>query len=457
VVRIARPRSSPKGHLAPPPTFSQHALFVVVGGRAVQVRAQGSEHIRQLTGLRFVAAAVVVLHHYGSFIPYPPGLSLVSSLGRPAVALFFLLSGLVLTYTYRNSIDTWASYRRYVRARLARLYPVYILALLPMTLVAIRTVEASGHEMIFVLSWITNVLLLQSFVPLQLVCSCGTVPGELNVPVLQLWNLPTWSISTELFFYLAFPAIAVVIGRLRTPAALAGAFLVLLIGEWLAFAAIVVYVAHTAPDNAHAAAVLFEAGYMWPVLRLAEFAMGCVVGWGLVHYKEGAPRWRLDLSGWSRPLVGFAVLGILGVAWLLGRVLLPEGDPPAVATLLLYAGRWHLGFVPLFAILLVGIAIGNNIATRFLGSSGMVTLGEASYALYALHFLSLAILRELRPILPISMVLASVVGMLTCVLVSLAVFRWVESPARRLLRGGRAVPRARSILDVGRAPVASTV
>uniref|UniRef100_UPI003F4F4F26 acyltransferase family protein n=1 Tax=Caballeronia sp. LjRoot34 TaxID=3342325 RepID=UPI003F4F4F26 len=74
-----------------------------------------------LTSIRFLAALTVVLSHFTElgllnapkwFFDFVDG-------GPPAVSLFFVLSGFILTYTYRKTIGTDGPARFYV-ARFAR-------------------------------------------------------------------------------------------------------------------------------------------------------------------------------------------------------------------------------------------------------------------------------------------------------------------------------------------------
>jgi peptidoglycan/LPS O-acetylase OafA/YrhL len=84
--------------------------------------------IRSLTGVRGVAALIIVIYHYGKFhldhvndvwdVPH----------GYLPVDLFFMLSGFVIGYVYRDNLhpESSSSYRIFLIKRFARLYPAYI-------------------------------------------------------------------------------------------------------------------------------------------------------------------------------------------------------------------------------------------------------------------------------------------------------------------------------------------
>ncbi len=84
-----------------------------------------------LTGLRFFAALLVVLVHFGQHLAVPGLIHQLAVSGAQGVSLFFVLSGFILTYTYgRTGCGMQQSKRQYYIARLARVYPVYIFGLL---------------------------------------------------------------------------------------------------------------------------------------------------------------------------------------------------------------------------------------------------------------------------------------------------------------------------------------
>src|SRR5438067_1929482 len=104
-------------------TVGAQAIGAVVQPRA-RNRPERVAHLPALTGLRFLAALVVVIDHTG----YGPLAAMVAPFGGVAVTLFFILSGFILTYTYtRNGTAVHGGWRAFYIARIARVYPLYLL------------------------------------------------------------------------------------------------------------------------------------------------------------------------------------------------------------------------------------------------------------------------------------------------------------------------------------------
>jgi len=134
-----------------------------------------------LTSLRFFAALMIVIHHsiglFGfSKENYPPII-----LGQ-AVSFFFVLSGFILAYVYPK-LDTWSEMYNFWRARIARVWPaLFVTFLLAIWLLSLNFDCKTG---------LANVLMVNAWIP---------------YPAYYFsYNSPSWSISTEFFFYLAFP------------------------------------------------------------------------------------------------------------------------------------------------------------------------------------------------------------------------------------------------------------
>jgi peptidoglycan/LPS O-acetylase OafA/YrhL len=157
--------------------------------------------IKALTGLRGVAALLVVWGHYGNWCsPYPimtnPAWLLpafdTASLG---MSLFFFLSGIVITYNYadlewrKNPI---ASFNKFAFLRFSRLYPALVVFLL----LALVLHNAAWPDRITLI----HLLSVQTWWPMPIDV---TVAGRFDL---------AWSISTEIGMYLMFAGL-MMLGR----------------------------------------------------------------------------------------------------------------------------------------------------------------------------------------------------------------------------------------------------
>ena len=329
-------------------------------------------HLPALTGLRFLLALWVILHHLtGSGAALDP---IARQLPGPiyalirggylAVATFFVLSGFVLARSHGLGVWRPERLRRYAVARFARIYPVYALSLAMVApfVIADRTPGKPGL--------IANYgLLLQGWT------------GHLPVG----WNTPAWSLSCEVFFYICFPFAVLLLRRVH-PA-------------WLATGACFL------------TRMLFLAGVRddWkPLVHFADFVMGIAAA----SLYESLGGMRKRIPGYWLYVPG-AVLGAAVIAW---PNLLPVGLD------------LNSALRPLNAMLLVGFALGTGAVARVLSSAPAVFLGKSSYAMYILHIPLLWWVKRWLPHLPAAAYLGTVI------LVSAAVYRFFEEPANRYLR-----------------------
>lgn len=148
-----------------------------------------------LTGVRFYAALPVYVSHVVGTIPGMQALGgslLVFNAGELSVAFFFVLSGFVLAYNYLDRFQdglSLSSYKLFLWNRLARVYPVHLLATLMVLPVAIMSPNLP-------LDWRAvpvHLLLLQNWWP------------AVSPAFLTYLNVPSWSLSCEWFFYVIAP------------------------------------------------------------------------------------------------------------------------------------------------------------------------------------------------------------------------------------------------------------
>jgi peptidoglycan/LPS O-acetylase OafA/YrhL len=86
--------------------------------------------IRSLTGVRGVAAVIILIYHFSKFRLDPASSVVVWAVphGYLAVDMFFMLSGFVIGFVYKDFFSSapLTSYKTFLIKRFARLYPAYI-------------------------------------------------------------------------------------------------------------------------------------------------------------------------------------------------------------------------------------------------------------------------------------------------------------------------------------------
>jgi peptidoglycan/LPS O-acetylase OafA/YrhL len=359
---------------------------------------EGTRRLDSLTSLRWFAAALVMGFHASGLLAREhlgPVYQALQS-GPAAVSFFFILSGFVLTWSYQPGQRLGAFWRN----RAARIYPAHIATWLLM--VPVLAAQGAPH---------------------------GGRIGGLSLLLVQAWipvfkyffafNLVTWSLSCEVFFYLCFPLLHRWMAKVkkRTP---------LMIGM------LAVSVTVPALLSASHSIQSFWLVDVFPPLRLLEFCVGIALA-----MEVRAGRWR--------------------------RV--PLG-PMLVATVVLLPVVQHFPFNMRFAAvtvvpftLLVAAAATADIDGRWSPLRGrvLVRLGELSFSLYLVHtpvMQGIVAITHYRAgnrlgdfLFWLGLVAASLVGMWL-------LHTLVEHPFQRVLRAprttGSAVPERPIVGDLGR-------
>jgi peptidoglycan/LPS O-acetylase OafA/YrhL len=364
------------------------------------------QKLNALTALRFFAAlAIVVLHSKAAFhanawidswIPLEYG-----------VSFFFVLSGFILTYTHPQT-GFRASDRSFYIARFARVWPLHVVtfALCLMLIPERARLAPDGFYTI-----IANLSLVHAWIP---------VAG-----FFYSYNAVSWSISVEAFFYLCFPFLLRNLDRtwhwkLLSVAALAAGLLTL---------ATVLHVPGYDPAAPFAVSTTGLA-YTSPIVRLFEFLLGMVTARAYVRY---APIINLRATGWTLIEIG-AFLTIPLLCWLSQQTAIK------FAVTDVQTSAWgdylkHAAGAPAFAAVVFVCAIGRGFISKALSWRPLVVLGEASFALYLVHQIFIGWYYMNIPMLVgIPNVVMFVVYWVACMVASLALWRYVETPARRIIR-----------------------
>jgi len=370
-----------------------------------------------LTGARFVAALLVVLFHFGWLKPIP-GFFFVW--GQQAVSFFFILSGLVLTYSYYEAIRSKAvGWAEFMNLRMARIVPLHVATWMIATLLflffAWRPYQGE-HPLV---NWIAGLLCLQVYLP--------------TADNLYRWNGQAWSISCELSFYLVFPFILPVLARyLKSARSLVAAMVTTYVAQAATFFGVAGFFAYyielKRPSfvGAHFAQRLRDIVLVFPPLRVGEFILGMCLGLLILH------RGTLLRSARAANLA----LGAGCAAAIAIMKFLPWSRFGPV----LFATQEYLLFVPALALIILALASGRTVVTPLLENRFAILLGDASYALYLLHgFLEPGSYRTwLRGGVPVNGVVANPAVYVLCVtgsiLLSILFYLFLERPARKAWR-----------------------
>ena len=264
--------------------------------------------------------------------------------GYVGVDFFFLLSGFILTYSHGLQSERWGvSVKRFYFARFARIYPAYLLTLILAVLLFFGTFRSLRHLAILPV----DLLMLQAW----------------SARTILFLNIPTWTISCEVFFYALFPFLLLRLKPSSRPVALGWVAVLWLL--LVAFASAVLYRQFGlrwslwAPEQPSALVFVMN-----PLAMFPQFLAGILLGWIQLRFPLG-PRAGL----WTALSGSAVVLVCMFFAQHLPDTLLRSG-------LLL----------PGFAAALLGLATRNGFS-RILGAAPLVLLGEASYVFYLLHYL----------------------------------------------------------------------
>lgn len=337
--------------------------------------------LHSLTGLRWIAAFVVFGFHIDQLkisdnAVYSEIVRVLFWPGTVGVPFFFLLSGLVLTWSAKPGDRPSSFWRR----RVARVYPnhvvTWIVVAIGLTVLSSEAAPNAGQV-------ISGLFLVQAWIP-----DFDYVFGV---------NTPAWSLSAEALFYASFPLLLPLLKRVRRMwIAAAG----LLAAIW-ALPLLFLVMPH---DPA------YYLVWVLPFSRMLEFALGMAVAL------------MIQRGTWRGP--GLLVSGAIALGAYLTVPLLQEWGYVA----------WTVG--P-FALLLAAAAQADIKQTpSVMRRPWLVFLGEISFAFYLVHqFVIRFVVKVTGTGISAGLAIGVfVVSLAVSMLLSWALFRVVEKPMERFIR-----------------------
>ena len=249
--------------------------------------------------------------------------------GHTAVALFMVLSGFILTY---GSLDTDVEWRGFIRNRLLRTYPLFLL-------LVFAGVCAFPQQF----AWLPF---------LQTVFGFANLPGALVAPP---FTSMLWTIAVEWQFYVLFPLLVLVLKPAWTRNLLG------MVAVLLVFRVFAVLSGGNPRDLA----------YLTIFGRLDQFLIGMWAAW----FFRAHPLSRRQ----GGALAGTALVAIVVVLW---RFNAAGGWPTQAAWKLV----WPTCEGVLWAAFVIGYVDLAN-AAKGLWSRALARIGEISYSIYLIHYM----------------------------------------------------------------------
>ncbi|MCW3815027.1 acyltransferase [Micromonospora sp. DR5-3] len=337
-----------------------------------------------LTGLRWIAALLVFGFHAGTMriVAEPDYKAVVDwlfALGLSGVEFFFILSGFVLVWSYRDGEPR----RTFLRRRLAKIYPNHLVTFVAALLVAFWFADP-------VAPWaaLGNLTLTQAWNP---------TPGYFYSV-----NTVSWSLSCELAFYLCLPWVLPALRRTRPGVlwAVVVAAPLLILALWPG--------QRLVPEESR-----WWFAQIFPVVRSLEFWMG-------VAAAELMRRGRWRGPGLTPATVLFVATWVVAAQWVRAE---------------LWAALLAVAYLLVITAAADADVRGRRTPWR---SRPMVWLGEVSFAFYLVHVLVMQTVLRLTghwgeglrgwwgPLAVLGFLLVNL-------LLAAALHRWVEMPLMRRL------------------------
>ncbi|MBW1619332.1 acyltransferase family protein [Empedobacter falsenii] len=346
----------------------------------------------QLTFTRFIAALFIVIYHFASslFIIENDFIKVQREFLNLGVGYFYVLSGFVMMLAYGdkekiNKKDYWIN-------RVARVYPLHIFTLLLTIIVSLLiSVNYLEYYDFNIKSFLINALLIQSWIP------------EYSLS----WNVPSWSVSVEMFFYFTFPFIYNFVIKKLSIVKIGVIFFIF----WAISQIGMSMFYHSTSYGGYQSLDRYFLYYN-PFLHFSTFLIGL---WFGKFFKENYTK-----------LVGNYDVLIFVVF--------------ALCTILVYLLKdqfLHNGLLAIpFAFLISLVALNTGRLTKLFNKKAFIYLGEISFAMYLLQNPIYIALRKVFKVIGLSDngYLIFFVGLIVLIIASHLTYRFIEIPMKNRIR-----------------------
>lgn len=347
---------------------------------------------KSLQAARAIAAIMVVLYHLGQTIAKEKyfgidWFDIPFSFGSAGVEFFFVLSGFIILSAHRNDLFKPYKLRSYIRKRILRIYPTYLIVFLLVFFSAIlmtATRNTVPHDALII------------FKSLLLIPQDKDIVGGTGAPALNV----AWTLRYEMLFYFLF---AFMIWNRWLSILIIGAFILLSLSVKYIWGA-----------SAHFLFLFISQDY------LLLFAMGMCVSVACASSKIVI----------AKPHIIAIIGSILFLVLALDTVLNIE----------LFIGWKTILFGIASSLIVFGIVSAEDKGNIVGGQNWMQLLGDSSYALYLIHFPLIIVLCKLLISIQFNKlglfgaIISYVVIFGSCLLTSVVFHLWVEKPIAAYFR-----------------------
>jgi peptidoglycan/LPS O-acetylase OafA/YrhL len=318
--------------------------------RATYPTITKTEHLDALSYLRFFAALVVIVEHLSAMFGFYSTTWLHQVALWQAVSFFFVMSGFILTYVYPQ-LQTTEERNRFLFTRIARIWPTHLLTF-ALILVLLPSLFRTPH---FLLAAPINLAMIQSWL---------LIPGFVFT-----FNAPTWSISTEFFYYFCFPAMLALLNTSWKKLLVIASLLTV---SSLGFCCLEYW--PNVPDFGIGFPKYINAS---PFCRITEFVLGMVLCLAYRRYGSSLPLTKMQATVLECLAVTAIVIPATSPLFVQGHVTGP----------LSVLRAWFLccAGAPFYGALIFVMACQKGYLSKMLSFKPLSFVGDLAFALYMFH------------------------------------------------------------------------
>lgn len=347
---------------------------------------------KALTGLRFIAAAMVFIYHINEVVNFPTFTDTLFRQFYLGVNFFFVLSGFLITYHYYPTISTGLqSFKIFLIKRIARILPLYLFILIGFYLSLFR--HNPHHEYLSLKPILINLFILNGYSEEFIFTGIHTA----------------WSLTVELSFYILAP---VVFWLYHTTNKLLYVWMI-----FLAICFLIISWNQLLPDYAIIGSWKFILFDTFPG-RSFEFLAGMKVA--LIARNQ-------DTIGYVKKIKPTGIGFMLMVVSILVLVLLYYSNKLHSPNELIAMFWGNLLFPVGAAFFILGISTQTTLASNFFSHPILEILGKSSYCFYLIHagFIHDFLKKNITGNFVLTFIILN--------LISIFLYKTIEAPARKFI------------------------